>query len=83
LVLGGITFNVVLYLYLHNKRQERRAMELKKIMDQNEAIAMSQRMNQFAMQSAGGLGSGNLDPTQPSAMAPHMIYVDNKMVLEN
>jgi len=38
---------------------------------------MSQRMNKF------NLMGGNLDPTNPEALGPQMIYVDNKMVLEN
>ncbi len=42
-------------------------------MDENEAIAMSKHI----------LPQGNLDPTNPSNAHPKMIYVDNKMVLEN
>lgn len=45
-------------------------------MDQNEAIAMSKKILKS--------GHGNfLDPTKPEDFNPQLIYVDNKMVLEN
>ncbi len=46
-------------------------------MDQNEAIAMSKKILK------SGHGSNFLDPTKPEDFNPQLIYVDNKMVLEN
>lgn len=44
-------------------------------MEEGEAIAMSKRMIPKLQ--------GNIDVTDPDSVNPQMIYVDNKLLLEN
>ena len=44
LVIVGISFNLILYYWLQMKRALKRQEEIKRVMEEGEALALSKRM---------------------------------------
>jgi hypothetical protein len=44
LVIVGISFNLILYYYIQMNKALKRQAEIKRVMDEGEALALSKRM---------------------------------------
>jgi len=60
----------------------KRQAELKRVMEEGEALALSKKLiPQILMQQQQH--QGDIDVTKPESFNTQMIYVDNKMMMEN